>query len=138
MAGDEKGYIQFHCRHESAGPMTDPIIVDLIMWRNYLRERQLIGIYPDGIGYGNISARLRDGTFVISASATGGLEIAGPEHFTQVTQYDYDRNTLTCRGPVRASSESLSHAAVYEGDSTAHAIIHIHHSDLWERKRGHW
>ena len=57
----------------------------------------------------------------------------GPEHFTEVTAWDVARNALWCRGPVRASSESLSHAAVYHSASEVRAAMHVHHPGLWER-----
>ena len=43
------------------------------------------------------------------------------------------KNSLTCEGPVKASSESLTHAAVYESDNFANAVIHIHNKSLWEK-----
>ena len=32
---------------------------------------------------------------------------------------------------MQASSESLSHAAVYRSDPAVRAVIHVHHSGLW-------
>jgi hypothetical protein len=110
----------------------------VVEWRNRLRQRGLIGVYPDGIGFGNISARAGDNTFIISATATGHLETVGPESFTCVTEYDLADNWLRCEGPERASSESLSHAAVYEYDATIQAVVHVHNLDLWNRMRGRW
>ena len=45
------------------------------------------------------------------------------------------RACRTCRGRVQASSESLSHAAVYVNDPTARAVIHVHHLKRWEALR---
>ena len=45
-------------------------------------------------------------------------------------------NALGCRGPVAASSESLSHAAVYEADPAAGAVVHVHHIGMWEALYG--
>lgn len=160
---DEKGYIQFHCDWEPADP---PAVPDgLIVWRDRLHRFGLIGVYPNGIGFGNISARpnppapfpAREGgekpalsssppfsgegagegffPFLISGTATGHLPTLGPEHFAEVHAFDFADNRLGCRGPVQASSESLSHAAVYVGDPTATAVIHIHHLGMWEQLR---
>jgi ribulose-5-phosphate 4-epimerase/fuculose-1-phosphate aldolase len=37
---------------------------------------------------------------------------------------------------TKASSESLSHAAIYEAEPVADAVIHVHHHELWESFRG--
>ena len=47
-----------------------------------------------------------------------------------------ERNTLSCRGLARASSESLSHAAIYEAAPDARAVIHIHSARIWGEHRG--
>ena len=45
--------------------------------------------------------------------------------------YDFKRNWLRCEGSAIASSESLTHAAVYESDAKAGSVIHSHDSKLW-------
>lgn len=134
MIRDEKGYIQFRCEWERAAPPAGPLVAELVECRNRLRGLGLIGVYPDGIGFGNISGRLPGG-FLISGTATGHLPLAGPEHFTEVVWSDVAANALGCRGPVAASSESLSHAAVYAVERAAGAVIHVHHLGLWEQLR---
>lgn len=136
MTRDEKGYVQFRCDWEPAAAPVDPVVAGLVAWRNCLRRLGLIGVYPDGIGYGNVSGRAAGGTFVISGTATGGLEEVSPEHFTKVTAYDLASNALSCRGPVRASSESLSHAAVYATDPAVGVVLHVHHFATWDRLNG--
>jgi hypothetical protein len=151
---DEKGYIQFRCEWEPAAPPAVP--ADLIAWRDRLHRLGLIGVYPNGIGYGNISIRTEGSSFLISGTATGHLHTLGPEHFAEVTAFDFATNWLCCRGPVKASSESLSHAAVYASDraqagmpaspgnsggtgipacARIGAVIHVHHLGMWEKVR---
>jgi ribulose-5-phosphate 4-epimerase/fuculose-1-phosphate aldolase len=125
----EKGYVQFRCDWERAAA---PAVGDLIAWRDRLYRLGLIGVYPDGIGFGNLSTRTGE-TFVVSGTATGRLETVGPDHFTEVVGYDIAANFVKCRGPVEASSESMSHAAVYHADPSAGAVIHVHHLGLWEQ-----
>ena len=95
----------------------------------------LIGHYTDlGVGYGNISERIGEGQqFVISGTQTGHLPQLGREHYTVVTDYDIDQNTLKCSGPIKASSESLTHAAIYELNTAYKTVIHIHHRALWQK-----
>ena len=134
MIRAEKGYVQFRCEWERAAPPAGPLVAELVECRNRLRGLGLIGVYPDGIGFGNVSGRLGGG-FIISGTATGHLPLAGPEHFTDVVSSDDAANALGCRGPVAASSESLSHAAVYAVERAAGVVIHVHHLGLWEQLR---
>lgn len=133
---DEKGYVQFRCEWVRAPAPAGPLVAELVACRNRLRELGLIGVYPNGIGFGNVSGWLSDSGFLVSGTATGHLPTAGPEHFTEVVWSDAAANALGCRGPVAASSESLSHAAVYGAGVGAGAVIHVHHLGLWEALRG--
>jgi L-ribulose-5-phosphate 4-epimerase len=45
--------------------------------------------------------------------------------------YDFAKNWLRYEGVAVPSSESLTHAAIYESDSSTSAVIHCHDSDLW-------
>jgi len=45
--------------------------------------------------------------------------------------YDFARNWLRYEGAATPSSESLTHAAIYESDSSISAVIHCHDSVLW-------
>ncbi len=131
---DEKGYVQFLCDWEQAPAPEAPMLDELRACRDRLHRLKLVGVYPDGIGYGNLSCRLKPGdSFVITGTSTGKLTSLGPEHLTEVVEHDAARNWLRCRGPVQASSESLSHAAVYGSDPAIRAIIHVHHLGLWQR-----
>ncbi len=130
----EEGYIKFRADWEKAPAPPAPFLEDLIAVRSELYKRGLIGMYPDGIGYGNISKRWNtEGRFVISGTATGGLEPLSPAQFTMVESVDIANNQLHCAGPVLASSESMSHAAVYRQCPEVNGVIHIHSMGLWER-----
>ncbi len=50
-----------------------------------------------------------------------------------VTDYDVAKNTICSTGSTIASSESLTHAMIYECASDAHAVMHVHHFNLWEK-----
>lgn len=124
----DEGYIKFrlHWSEDEAPSGTRA----LVYWRNKLYRAGLIGAYPTGIGYGNVSVRAEDG-FVISGSGTGLHKTATAAHFTRVTGYSIEENTVHCRGPVKASSESLTHAAVYEAAPAVMAIVHAHNKEIW-------
>ncbi|MDX2250255.1 MAG: class II aldolase/adducin family protein [Bacteroidia bacterium] len=104
-------------------------------WRSILFQHKLIGYNENlGVGYGNISAKYpgSEGLFVISGTQTGHLPILTPEHYSLVTGYDLEKNFLSCTGPIKASSEALTHAAVYALPESFEAVIHVHHFGLWE------
>jgi ribulose-5-phosphate 4-epimerase/fuculose-1-phosphate aldolase len=130
---NETGSIKFQCKWIQADPVAEEIITEINHWRNTLFNNKLIGVYPNGIGYGNISIRLTKMEFLISGTSTGHLETLTNNHYSTVINYNFEENTLTCRGPIKASAESLTHAAVYEMDPTIQAIIHIHNKPIWEK-----
>ena len=123
----DEGYIKFSYAHEAAPPPAHPQLHDLMRIRDDLHEWELIGVLPDGIGYGNLSARYPGGNrFVITASGTGLKFPIERGHFCEVLSFDIAKNSVVCRGPLPASSESMSHGAVYAARSDANAVIHIH------------
>jgi len=134
----KEGVIKFTCDYEDGPPPDAEAIRELMLCRDKLYEMHLIG--SDGtVGYGNIS--LRSGTidnpsFIISGSQTGYIPKIEPEHFTEVISYDIDANTLICRGKIKASSESLTHAAVYQSKSRVNCVIHVHNNVLWAKYLG--
>ena len=54
-----------------------------------------------------------------------------------MVKYDFKRNWLRYEGAAVPSSESLTHAAVYESDTKAGAVIHCHDSKLWAALLNH-
>lgn len=129
----EEGYIKFQAHWEKTVPFAWEELRELNDWRQRCFDRGWIGAYPNGIGFGNISCRKdAEGRFLISGSATGGLDRLGPEHYALVERVDESANALWCSGPVIASSEAMSHAAVYAECPEAGGVIHIHHRKLWE------
>ena len=130
----EDGYTKYAVRWDDRDPLDRPEIDELERWRRPLFEAGLIGHYEDlGIGYGNISIRTGSREFLVSGTQTGHLPCTGPAHYALVTDYDIDGNTVTCRGAVQASSETLTHAALYELDPAIGAVVHVHDEPLWQR-----
>lgn len=109
-----------------------PGFADLNGYRCRLFALGLIGIDANGIGFGNVSIR-SDGTmqFYITGSGTGKIPHLTPSHYAKVIDYDFEKNWVRSEGSTIASSESLTHAAVYESDPTAMAVIHCHDMKLW-------
>ncbi len=100
--------------------------------REQLWCRGWLGVDLGGIGYGNVSLRAAaPGEFVISGTQTSGERHLAAEGFTRVLRAEPASGQLDVEGPCRASSESLSHAALYESCPAAGAVLHIHSAPLW-------
>jgi L-ribulose-5-phosphate 4-epimerase len=133
LAMNEKGYIKFQLDWTRTGPLDLPLIAALSRWRRPLFEAELIGFDPDQqLGFGNLSARVGNGhQFVISGTSTGHLPVLDARHFALVTAADPEHNRVACEGPIAASSESMTHAAIYALDASIHAVVHVHDATLW-------
>lgn len=130
-----EGYIKFNCNWEQKKiQIQDEIFEQLDAARTQLYELELIGMYPDGIGFGNISVKSAESSsFIITGSATGQFAKLEPKHFALVTGYNFNLNAISCTGQTKASAESLSHAAIYETLPEVGAVVHIHCLSLWEK-----
>ena len=123
----DEGYIKFSFAHEAAPAPAHPWLHNLMRIRDDLHEWELIGVLPDGIVYGNVSARIAGtGKFIITGSGTGLKFPIETIHFCEVVSFDIDQNRVVCRGPLPASSESMSHGAIYAARPDAGTVIHIH------------
>jgi len=132
-----EGIIKFKCNHIFGEAPEITEVQGLIDVRNRLHTLGLIGADEQGIGFGNISMRIAGSIeFYITGSQTGGKENLSPSDIARVTDYEISRNTLTCMGVAIASSESLTHAAVYESNPDISSVIHVHSNSIWEKLRG--
>jgi ribulose-5-phosphate 4-epimerase/fuculose-1-phosphate aldolase len=125
-------YIKFSCERVAAEITSFGGLAELNAHRRKLLQFGLIGVDPNGIGFGNLS--VRDGAtnnFYITGSATGGIPELTPADCAKVVAYGFERNQVRYEGSALPSSESLTHAAIYESDATAGAVIHCHDSKLW-------
>jgi L-ribulose-5-phosphate 4-epimerase len=125
-------YIKFSCEGAADEITSFGGLAELNAYRRKLLDLRLIGVDPKGIGFGNLS--VRDGAtknFYITGSATGGIPELALANCAKVVAYDFESNQVRYEGSATPSSESLTHAAIYESDATAGAAIHCHNSKLW-------
>ncbi len=120
-----------------SGPL-DPVLWEEIeSWRKKLFKLNLIGEYPtEKVGFGNMSKIIRwndQAEFIITGTQTGKYENLTGEHYTLVNGYDLEAMKLKQVGPLEASSEALTHAAVYEANRDITAVFHIHNTTIWEK-----
>jgi L-ribulose-5-phosphate 4-epimerase len=94
------------------------------------------GVDSNGVGFGNLS--VRDGAtrnFYITGSATGGLPELSLMDCVRVVDWDFKKNWLQYEGTAIPSSESLTHAAIYQSDPATSAVIHCHDAVSWRMLR---
>ena len=125
-------YIKFSCERVATEITSFGGLAELNAYRSKLLDLRLIGVAPNGIGFGNLS--VREGAtdnFYITGSATGGRHELTLADCAKVVARDFERNRIQYEGSALPSSESLTHAAIYESDATAGAVIHRHDFKLW-------
>lgn len=131
---NQEGTIKFKAYWEEAPALAVDSLAEMIQARQKMFAKGYIGEYAPGLGYGNISMRFGKGAqFLISGAKTGRLPEALPGHFTHITEVYPERNEVHCRGPVIASSETMSHAMIYQCAPHAQVAIHLHDAEAWER-----
>ncbi len=129
-----EGYIKFQIDWTKKElRISEKIFDNLEKYRSELYQLGLIGMYPNGIGFGNISVKNSLDSFYITGSATGKYPSLQMEHYAEVLSYDFEQNSLSCVGLTKASAESLTHAAVYEAIPEVRAVVHVHCFWLWEK-----
>ncbi len=125
-------YVKFSCEAVAAELTSFNGLAELNRYRRKLLDLGLIGVDSNGIGFGNLSVRDDEtGYFYITGSATEGVRALELSHCAKVLAWDFGRNEVRYQGSVMPSSESLTHAAIYESDATTSAVIHCHSSALW-------
>lgn len=118
----------------------------LAAWREILAHLRLLGRDPsryEGLGFGNVSARVTPlggapqgaRPFLVSGSQTGGIAHATLRDFCVVERWELAANRVTSRGEVPPSSESLTHAALYDCSPAIRCVLHAHSPALWRNAR---
>jgi len=139
--GEQEGVTKYHLEFFPSPARTFPGLGRLDGWHTLLYRLRLIGQDPTrygGLGYGNISQRispfdssLQPLRFIISGTQTSHLERLGGEHFCTVLAADPHHNRVVAQGPVKPSSEALTHAAVYALNEQIRYVLHVHSHEIW-------
>jgi ribulose-5-phosphate 4-epimerase/fuculose-1-phosphate aldolase len=133
----DEGYVKYHAEHRFAQAQEPPHWAALNEARTRLHALGLIGVYPGGVGYGNVSIRLAaspvsDEKFYISGTATGAKRLLSASDYCLVLSFDIQKNRVESAGPVQASSESMTHGAIYRANPAVRSVIHIHNKAIFE------
>ncbi|MDR1575898.1 MAG: class II aldolase/adducin family protein [Treponema sp.] len=128
----DEGYVKYSARHSEAPAVEAPHWAELNDARTRLRELGLVGV-SRGIGFGNVSIRVKGEEFLISGTATGAAPVLSLNEYCLVTSFNIGENSIVSCGPIRASAESMTHGAVYRAVPAANCVIHIHSRPIFDR-----
>lgn len=135
---EQEGVIKYNLDWEKA-PAIDPFDFSaLTRWHQCFKQAGILGQDPgryEGYGYGNISERLNQHSFLISGTQTGHLDALGPQDYAVVTRAVIEENRIISQGPVKPSSEALTHAAVYALDPDIRFVFHVHSPGIWQARK---
>jgi ribulose-5-phosphate 4-epimerase/fuculose-1-phosphate aldolase len=134
---EKEGVIKFkYDLHYSDSAVRPADVSEIDAGRSTLFDMGGIGVDRTGIGYGNISRLIsrKNGksTFLITGSQTGGFARLTEKHYTIIDEYDISKFYVRARGMVAPSSESLTHAMLYDLSDEVRWIAHIHDEVIWE------
>lgn len=128
----DEGYIKYHTKQiDSKAPKHKNLNV-LNEVRTELFDKRLIGVYPNGIGFGNLSIRKKGNQFIITGSATGAKRKLSLKKYCLVKDFDIKKNRVCSKGKIKASSEAMTHGAVYSENSNINCVIHIHSKEIFD------
>ncbi|MCI0655165.1 MAG: class II aldolase/adducin family protein [Methylococcaceae bacterium] len=139
---DLEGVIKYELAFEHKPFAKTGNLETLIAWRAVLHRLGLIGQDPQrygGLGFGNISQKIEQAPatrpekcrFTISGTQTGAAERLNESQFCLVTASCIRRNRIVAEGPVKPSSEALTHAAVYHCHPDIRFVMHVHSPEIW-------
>ncbi len=141
----QEGVIKFNLQFREAPPVSSELLREINAWRKILFLLKLIGQDPyryGGFGFGNISRRMDfypEGPdhrkFLISGTQTGGLTELSSENYSTVLECLPEENLIRAEGPVRPSSEALTHGMIYRAMKDAGFVMHVHSPDIWRLRR---
>jgi ribulose-5-phosphate 4-epimerase/fuculose-1-phosphate aldolase len=132
---EQEGVIKYQLEWTEAPAIAPFDFTALETWHQVFKKAGILGCDPelyDGYGFGNISERLNQISFLISGTQTGHLEHLAPEDYAVVVQPFIEENRIVAQGPVKPSSEALTHAAIYALDPDIRFVFHVHSPDIWQ------
>lgn len=142
-----EGVIQFQPVHTTA-PLpssVDDEVRDVLAWRQLLFQLGGIGqddARYDAAGFGNVSVRTRpfgrprgQRAFVVTGTQTGAMPSLSSSDLCWVRRSEPETNRVHSIGETLPSSESMTHAALYDLGGHIRAVVHVHLPGVFSRRR---
>jgi ribulose-5-phosphate 4-epimerase/fuculose-1-phosphate aldolase len=128
----EEGVVKYSLEFTKTQSCAFEDIKEIEQTRKDLYTLGLVGAYPDGIGFGNISQKESGSSdFFITGTQTGHLENLQAQDYALVEKVDFKTFTTYASGASKPSSEAVTHACIYDLDENINAVIHVHNEKLW-------
>jgi ribulose-5-phosphate 4-epimerase/fuculose-1-phosphate aldolase len=124
------GIIKYNFDFTKSIPLKKSLWKKIEKTRERLYALKLIGI-KEGIGYGNISQRISQHSFVITGTQTGHLKSLDNRDYSLIEDYNDREFFLKSSGAIKPSSEALTHGTIYNLSPNIGAVIHIHSKTMW-------
>lgn len=130
----DDGVIKFNFQLKVGPKVEESDFLALEKWRAIFFRMNFIGEYqPEAIGFGNLSKRTSQDSFIITGSQTGKHAQLQREQYCKVIQCEPKKQKVVALGTVPPSSESLTHFAIYSTSPHINFVFHIHHDLFWEK-----
>lgn len=130
--GQDEGSIKYTSVRRDGDAPRSARLESLNRARTVLHDLGLIGVYANGIGYGNLSIRESGHQFTITASATGAERCLRHDQYCLVESFSVEDNRVESRGSRGASSESMTHGAIYRANPSVNCVMHVHHRAMFD------
>ena len=124
------GVIKYQLDFQPSTPLKLSSFEEIEKLRRRLFALKLIGV-QEGIGYGNISQRVDNDSFVITGTQTGHLIELDQNHYSLIEKYEDKKFYLKASGAIKPSSEALTHGTIYNLHNDIQAVVHIHSKSIW-------
>lgn len=131
---EQEGVIKYELVYSETGGLPEHDYGELDHWHKLFKKAGILGQDPlryGGLGFGNLSQRLDENRFLVSGTQTGNLPRLDAQHYAIVTKADIKGNRVFAEGPIKPSSESLTHAAIYALHPDIYFIFHAHSPQIW-------
>lgn len=134
---EKEGVIKYQLVFRQAEALVEHDYSALDYWHRQFKNADILGQDPkryNGLGFGNLSQRIDQQSFLISGTQTGGLDELTANDYALVTSTNIPANRVEAEGQVKPSSESLTHAAVYAFDDEIQYVFHVHSPEIWKAR----
>ena len=98
-------------------------------WCKIFHDKNLAPPYEGG-SYGNLSFRVKDNFFIITASSSGLCDSTTNDRFVSVNSIDLEKGIVKATGSRKPSSEAMVHYIIYKERPDVKFVFHGHCAEI--------